>query len=391
MIGFEEALEIVTSPDYEVGHEKVDILDSMNRVLAEDIRSDMDMPPFDKSAVDGYALRIADIGKELEVVEVIPAGKMPTKKIELGQCAKIMTGAPMPEGADGVIMVEDVEETGEKTIRYRRDKVKDNVCYLGEDIKKDEVVLTKGTLIQPQHIAVMATAGFTNPRVYRKVRVAVISTGDELVEPYQKPEPSQIRNSNAYQLVAQVHKFGGVPDYIGIASDTEVDTHRKISRALDGNDVVLLTGGVSTGDFDHVPKVLKELGVEIKFKSIAVQPGRPTVFGMKNRQFLFGLPGNPVSSFVQFELLVKPLLYKLTGFVYQPVTWRLPMGEDYSRRKSGRLSWLPIRINDRGEVIPIDYHGSAHINALTMAQGIISIAIGKTEIKKGEFVNVRQI
>jgi molybdopterin molybdotransferase len=391
MIGFEEALKMVTGSDYEVGMEKVDILDSMNRILAEDIRSDIPMPPFDKSAVDGYAFRLADLGKDLEVIEVIPAGKMPEKKIGQGQCSKIMTGAPMPEGADRVIMVEDVEETGQKTIRLLKDKVKNNICYLGEDIQQDEIILTKGSLIQPQHIAVMATAGCTRPRVYRKVRVAIISTGDELVEPFQNPEPSQIRNSNAFQLVAQVRKFGGIPDYIGIAADTEEDTHKKIARALDGNDVVLLTGGVSMGDFDHVPKVLKELEVEIQFKSIAVQPGRPTVFGIKNRQFFFGLPGNPVSSFVQFELLVKPLLYKLTGFDYQPVIWRLSMGKDYSRRKSGRLSWLPVRINDKGEVIPIDYHGSAHINALTMAHGLVSMAIGQTEIKKGEFVDVRQI
>ncbi|HRX97848.1 MAG TPA: molybdopterin molybdotransferase MoeA, partial [Bacteroidales bacterium] len=253
------------------------------------------------------------------------------------------------------------------------------------------VILERGTLIQPQHIAVLATAGCTNPVVYRKIRVAVISTGDELVEPDKKPQPSQIRNSNAYQLITQIRKFGAVADYVGIASDTEEDTRKKISRALDGNDVVLLSGGVSMGDFDHVPKVLNDLDVKLKFESIAVQPGRPTVFGSRNRQFIFGLPGNPVSSFVQFELLVKPLLYKLSGLTYRPVNWRLPLGRNYTRRKSGRLSWMPVEINESGEVIPIEYHGSAHINALTAAHGLISIPIGITELRKGELVYVRQI
>ncbi len=297
----------------------------------------------------------------------------------------------MPQGANCVIMVEDVVETGKSSIRYQRDKVKNNICFTGEDIKQGELVLNKGTLVKPQHIAVLATAGCINPTVYRKVRVAVISTGDELVEPANVPEPSQIRNSNAYQLIAQIQNFGAVPDYIGIAADTEEGTYEKIARALDGNDVVLLSGGVSMGDYDYVPKILNDLGVDVKFKSIAVQPGRPTIFGVKGDQFLFGLPGNPVSSFVQFELLVKPLLYKLTGLLYKPTVWRLKMGIDYFRKRSTRLSWLPVMINDQGEVIPLEYHGSAHINALTFAHGLISVPIGKTELKKGEPIDVRPI
>lgn len=391
MIEFEDALRTVTDLSYEVGTEKVDMLDALNRVLAQDVRSDMNMPPFDKSAVDGYACRKEDILMELKVLETVPAGKMPTMKVGQGECSKVMTGAPIPEGADSVIMVEDTEELEGGTIRYLKDKVKNNICFLGEDIELDAVILERGTLIQPQHIAVLATAGCTNPVVYRKIRVAVISTGDELVEPDKKPQSSQIRNSNAYQLITQIRKFGAVADYVGIASDTEEDTRKKISRALDGNDVVLLSGGVSMGDFDHVPKVLNDLDVKLKFESIAVQPGRPTVFGSRNRQFIFGLPGNPVSSFVQFELLVKPLLYKLSGLTYRPVNWRLPLGRNYTRRKSGRLSWMPVEINESGEVIPIEYHGSAHINALTAAHGLISIPIGITELRKGELVYVRQI
>jgi molybdopterin molybdotransferase len=185
--------------------------------------------------------------------------------------------------------------------------------------------------------------------------------------------------------------MGAIVTYTGIALDTEGSTREMLTKAFDGNDVILLTGGVSMGDFDHVPKVLKELGVELKFKSIAVQPGRPTVFGVRGKQFIFGLPGNPVSSFVQFELLVKTLIYGLTGFDFKPAEIKLPMGKEYSRKKSARLSWLPVKINDNSEIIPLEYHGSAHINALTVADGLISIAIGKTVLAKGEMVEVRQI
>ncbi len=391
MILFEEALNIVKSSIFAKDTEHIGFMDSLNRVLAEDVKSDIAMPPFDKSAVDGYALRSEDVNDVLEVIEIIPAGKAPEKVVGKRQCSKIMTGAPLPEGADTVIMVEDTEKVGDNKIKYLKDNVKDNVCYFGEDIRKGDVVLKKGTLIQPQHIAVLASAGGINPLVYKQVKVAVISTGDELVEPGVVPAVSQIRNSNAYQLVAQAVKMGAVARQIGIALDTEESTREMLTKAFEDSDVILLTGGVSMGDYDYVPQVLKELGVDIKFTSIAVQPGRPTVFGVRGKQFIFGLPGNPVSSFVQFELLVKTLIYGLTGLDFKPVEIKLPMGKEYSRRKSARLSWLPVKINDNSEIIPLEYHGSAHINALTVADGLISIAIGKTVLAKGEMVEVRQI
>ncbi len=391
MVLFEEALEIVEKSSCLKGTERINYTRSLGRVLAEDVRSDMEMPPFNKSAVDGYACKKEDLTNEMEVIEIIPAGKAPEKKVGKGQCSKIMTGAPIPDGADSVIMVEDVEELPENKIKYLKDKVKDNICYRGEDIKANAIVIEKGELIKPQHIAVLATVGCVNPLVYEKVKVAVISTGDELVEPDVKPALSQIRNSNAWQLMAQVENIGAEANYIGIALDTEESTREKISLAFENNDVVLLTGGVSMGDFDFVPQIMDELEVEIKFKSIAVQPGRPTVFGVKDNQFIFGLPGNPVSSFVQFELLVKPLVYLMTGYDYKPVQIKLPMGKNYVRKRSTRLSWLPVQINDNGEVIPQEYHGSAHINALTTANGLISIPIGQTVLKKGDLVDVRQI
>jgi molybdopterin molybdotransferase len=266
-----------------------------------------------------------------------------------------------------------------------------NICYLGEDIKTGNVVLEKGTLIKSQHIATMSSVGYTETLVYRKPKVAVIPTGDEIVEPHIKPSISQIRNSNGSQLVAQLKTMGIEANYFGIARDTENATMDLIQKAYEENDVVLLTGGVSMGDFDLVPEILRSLKFELLFESIAVQPGKPTVFGKREDKYCFGLPGNPVSSFVQFELLTKPLLYLLMGRKYKPFNFKLPLGRDYRRKKAIRLSWVPAIFTDEGTVVPVEYHGSAHINGLGPADGIMAVPIGVTELKKGEIIDVRQI
>jgi len=404
MIKFEEAYNIVKSVNVQLETLTVDLNDALGYVLAEDIRSDMNMPPFNKSAMDGYACREIDLANELEVIEIIPAGKTPEKTIGENQCAKIMTGAMIPPGADCVIIVEDTEEVGESKIRYTKpvpeinvcqveieNKPNVNICYIGEDIKTGDVVLEKGTLIKAQHIAIMASVGYTKVLVHRKPKVAVIPTGDEIVEPHIKPDVSQIRNSNGAQLVAQLKAMGIQANYYGIARDVEDATMNLIKKAFAENDVILLTGGVSMGDFDLVPEILKTLEFELLFQSIAVQPGKPTVFGRNGNKFCFGLPGNPVSSFVQFELLTKPLLYGLMGQDYKPLNLRLPMGKDYSRRKAKRMSWIPAVFTDDGTVVPVEYHGSAHIRGLGVAQAIFAVPIGVKELKKGDFVDVRQI
>lgn len=390
MIQFEEALNIVLSYSVLLESETVEMSNSTARVLAEDIISDMDMPPFNKSAMDGYACRRADLQNKLEVLEIIAAGQVPTFRIGANQCTKIMTGAMIPEGADCVIMVEHTCETTKGHIEFTAKNTANNICYVGEDIKKGETALEKGLLIRPQHIAVMASVACTRPRVYRKASLGILSTGDELLEPQAMPETGKIRNSNAWQLISQAQAMNVEPHYFGIAPDEEKQTLTLIQKAMDVCDVVLLTGGISTGDYDFVPAVLEEAGFTLQFKSLAVQPGRPTLFGTnKEEKICFGLPGNPVSSFNQFELLVKPLLYKMMGHNYQPVILRLPMAADYRRKKRERLSFIPVILNKQGEVSPAEYHGSAHINALTQAYGLMSIPIGTLEIKKGELADVR--
>ena len=389
MILFEEALKIVLEQQVTTIPARVPLSASVGRILAEDIHSDIDMPPFNKSAVDGFACRMEDLkASVLTVTETIPAGKVPSKTVLTGTCAKIMTGAMVPPGADCVVMVEFAEETGENTVSFSAETTNVNICFKGEDIKTGDLVIAVGSRIKPSDIAVLASVGCVNPLVAALPIVGIISTGDELVEPADKPGDGQIRNSNAWQLEAQVRQVPAIPQYFGIAKDNAGDLRNTIEKALKTCDMVLLTGGVSMGDFDFVPQIMQEAGIEILFKSVAIQPGKPTVFGRRANQFIFGLPGNPVSSFVLFEILVRPFIFNMMGHEYHPHQLLLPLGQDFSRRRSERKSLIPVNVID-GHVVPADYHGSAHINAYTHAEAVMILEIGVTEVKKGEPVNVR--
>jgi len=391
MIVFEEAYSNVINNAVLLGKERTALLDSIGRVLAEDVFSDMDMPPFNKSAVDGYACRRVEMFNDLEVIETVAAGKVPKKNPGKNQCIKIMTGGMVPVGLDTVLMVEYTTEVGENTIRFVEKKSRSNICIRAEDIKTGDIVINAGTLIKPQDIAVLASVGYMEPLMYHRPEVAVISTGDELVEPSFKPVEAQIRNSNGAQLMAQLKKIGINGNYLGIASDDREALHEIIELAIRENDIVLVTGGVSMGDYDYVPDVLKDLGVNVIFKSVAIQPGRPTVFGTHESSLFFGLPGNPVSSFVLFEILVKPMIYKMMGHDLLPSIMKLPMAKEFSRKKSSRKSLIPVVITQSNEVLPVEYHGSAHIHSYLQAHGMVIMEIGQTKLEKGEIVDVRQI
>ena len=426
-IKFDDAFEIVMSSARRLGTECADIDRVLNRVLAEDVISDVEVPPFNKSAMDGFACRRADLANELTIIETIPAGYMPRKVIGQNQCAKIMTGAVVPEGADCVIMVEYTESIAEDKIRFtpleipwseREQKAKnsltgftgrdteDNISLKGEDIKKGDVVLRAGCKIAPQHIAVLAGCGCVKPLVSLQPRVGVIATGNELVEPASKPAAFQIRNSNGFQLVAQVASVSVIAINYGIAADTKKALNGMVKKAIVKNDVVILSGGVSAGDYDLVREILEENNIKLLFEKVAVKPGRPMVFGVKrltaenaekelklksDEVFCFGLPGNPVSSFVMFELLVKPFLYRMMGHNFRPAVSYRQLEETITRKKTERDSWLPVVLRKDNKVVRIEYHGSAHINALCKADGLVCIPAGVAEIKEGTIIAVRQI
>ncbi len=387
-ISYEDAFDKVMKNIHRMPLIEVNLQEALGRVLGENVISDINMPPFDKSAMDGYACRREDLGQKLEVLEVIQAGIMPKKQVFANQCSKIMTGAPVPKGADCVIMVEYTEEKNGFMIAATN-KTSNNICYKAEDIKKDDIVLKKGKIINPAEIAVLATAGYAKVKVSIKPRVGIIATGSELVDVAESAKDAKIRNSNSEQLAAQCIKLGADVTNYGIAEDTQGDIEKALQSVMLKNDLVILSGGVSMGDFDLVPGILKENGFNFLFESVAMQPGRPTIFGTHFDENIYccGLPGNPVSTFIIFELLLKPFLYGMMGHSYKPIKIPLELEKEIKRKKSKRQSSIPIKI-ENGKVIPIEYHGSAHINAMTLADGLITMPIGVAEYAKGTMIEV---
>lgn len=390
MISFDEAFQKVINSAFEIGAENISLQSVLHRVLSEDVKADRDMPPFRKSAVDGYACKKPQTGQSLKLLEKVPAGESPTMEIKPGTCTKVMTGAEVPPGTEWVVMVEHTSDGNEGLVKIDKPGTKSNIAEQGEDFVRGDLVLSSGTFLRPQHIAILATVGKSQVRVSKQPAVNIIPTGDELVEPGVEPGKSQIRNSNASQLIAQLTEMGINANYSGIVKDTRRDLDDLLKSSLDDYHLTLLTGGVSMGDYDYVPEMMKQNGVEIIFHKIAMKPGKPTILGKKGNHLVIGLPGNPVSTFLQFELLVKPLLYALMGAVYNPIEWKLPVGEDIPSKPSSRDSWKPVEIKE-GKIYPIGYHGSGHLHALNKAQGFICIPAGNKGFQKGEMVDVRQI
>ena len=370
--------------------EIVNIEDAFGRILAQDVFADTDIPAFDKSAMDGYACRREDLGLTLDVLEMIQAGCMPTKKIETGQCCQIMTGAMLPKGADCVVMQEFVEEVAENKIIFVGSNTADNILYRAEDLSKGDLLLKKGTKITSQNLALIATAGLTKVEVWKRKKVGIICTGSELVEVGESLSEAKIRNTNRHQLAAQIIKSGHTPIYYGIVPDDE-NISQKLKTALIECDVIVLTGGASVGKFDLVPNTLQEIGFDIQFNKVAIQPGKPVSFSVMNNTFCFGLSGNPVSSFLQFELLAKPFLERLAGLDTKPNRLRLKFDGAFTRRKAERRYFLPVVINHKGRAVNPEYHGSAHLHALNGIFGFAEIPEGVYEIQKGDKVYVRPL
>ena len=390
MISFNKAYQIVIDNAFLMEKEVIQLDRALSFVLATDVKADRDMPPFFKSAVDGYACVNPEAGQKLDVLETISAGVKPNYTIQSETCSKIMTGAEVPEGANWVVMVENTEETEDGRIHILRRGSKSNIAERGEDFKKGDIILKEGTIIDPQHIAILASVGNSFPIIRKKPAVNIVTTGDELVEPDQEPNSNQIRNSNASQLAAQLKSIGIKAGYSGIIKDTKDQLKKELKSSVENYHITLITGGVSMGDYDFVPAMLESLGVEVLFHNIAMKPGKPTLFGRNENHLIFGLPGNPVSSFLQFDLLVKPLIYKMMNAEFHPVEWQLPMGEKLSAKVSDRDSWKPVKIR-QGKVYPIHYHGSGHIHALNETDGFICIAAGYNGVQKDEITNVRSI
>jgi molybdopterin molybdotransferase len=373
--------------------EKVSLMRALGFVLAEDIVADMDMPPFDKATMDGYAVRSADVASpsELMVVGDIPAGKVADRKIEAGQAMRIMTGAAMPEGADAVVPVERTVGSG-GTVRVH-DAVKPgaNISRRAEDIKTGDLLISKGSVVRAQEIGIMASVGYHAPKVYRRPTVSILTTGDELVEVDKKPGAGQIRNSNAYSMAAQIAQIGIPYAYLGIVPDVRETLATRLEQAMKAADVIILTGGVSAGEYDLVEDVMKSKGIEIIFEKVAIKPGRPMVFAKSPDKLLFGLPGNPVSTFVTFELFLRPALGRMMGnrLLDRPVV-DAELGANFGKPQP-REQYVPARltfVKDHYVVVPLESHGSADMRAMTRANSLMVIYSGEGPYLAGQKVKV---
>jgi molybdopterin molybdotransferase len=386
MIEMDDAIRIVMENTQLMDSTTVDLMDALGYVLAEDVQSDINMPPFDKATMDGYALQGADIASAsgntpvvLEVIEEIPAGTVPQKRVGPGQAARIMTGAPVPQGADTVIMVEDTESEaqGQKVKVLDVTDVGENIARLGEDVTVDQVVLKKGTRIRPPEIGILATVGAVRVPVFRKPIVGVIATGSEIVEPKHVPKPGQIRNSNGYSMMAQALRASAEVRYLGIVEDDAASLKRVIGEGLDTCDVVMLSGGVSAGVYDLVQDAMRDLGVVVLFDRIRMKPGKPLTFGVKGKKLVFGLPGNPVSSVVGLELLARPAIRKMQSMtVVHHRQAKTVLKADF-KQSPGRKQFVPAQsvLGEQGLWTSdwVGHHGSADLFALARANSLFVV------------------
>ena len=395
MIPVDRALEIVLSRAQPLPAEEIDFTDAPGRILREDATADTDLPPFRRSAVDGFAVRASDTSSapaRLKLVGSVPAGTYPEFRIGPGETASIMTGAPVPEGADAVQMVEESREDRDGVVLLSSVASGQNVAPQGAEVRRGEVVLWSGTRLDAAAVAVAATVGKTRLLVGRRPTVSIAATGDELVHPSETPGPGQIRNSNGFSLLAQCRSVGIDAVSLGVAGDSESSLRGFIRRGLE-TDVLMLSGGVSMGRYDLVEKVLSELGVEILVDAVALKPGKPLVFGVgDDGKLVFGLPGNPVSTMVTFELFVRTALARLEG-AENPVREILKARLlDSLTNRGPRRAYLPgwLRAGDDGELVaePIPTKGSADIVAFSKANALLIVPEDQDRLESGESVSV---
>jgi molybdopterin molybdotransferase len=377
--------------------ERVSLLDARGRVLAEDLRAPRDLPPRDNSAMDGYALRHADVaetGGVLQVLESIAAGGEGSRALQAGEAAKIMTGAPLPAGADTVVPVEDTQAVGDRVKILRLPDPGAHIRPAGEDVRAGQLVIPSGTWVRPAEVGMMASLGRSFVAVHQRPRVAVLATGDEIVEIDSPTEGGRIVNSNSYGVAAQVAEAGGVPVILGIGRDDPEGLLAMLGHAGTA-DAVITTGGVSMGDYDYVRPVLAKAGVDVRFWKVAMKPGKPFVFGLSGRAPVFGLPGNPVSAMVVFEEFVRPALRVMQGHSrpFRPVLEAVlaPEAGGVHTRK-GRTDFVRCRVELRdGQlvVVSLKSQGSGILRTLVEANALLVVASEDQGAEPGDHVRVQ--
>lgn len=397
MISLEKAQKIVLRHTHSLSIEKVNLVSSLDRVLAEDIVADIYIPGFDRSAMDGFAVRSRDIQGATKRVPVIlrvcqdlPAGKTTKRILGKMEAIRIMTGAPIPKGADAVVMVEDTVSTDDSVKVFKAQKPKGNISFRGEDIKKGDFVLRKGSLIEPADIGILAALGRSFVSVTKRPKVAIFSTGDELVRITQSPKLGQIRDTNSYTLYTLTKNAGGVPKIFGIVRDNKDKLLKRFNQAKD-QDIIIFSGGVSVGDYDLVKDILLEAEVKLLFWKVAIKPGKPTFLGKLNETLIFGLPGYPVSAMITFSKFVEPAINRMLGKrqIFAPRYTAILASN--IKKKPGRKNFIRAQIEfhrGRFRAVPLAVQKSAVLSSMSKANGVIIVPANVRNLKKGAEVEI---
>jgi molybdopterin molybdotransferase len=404
VFSFEDARHVVEEHASRLkprGRELLGLLDAAGRVLAEEIQADRDFPPFPRATRDGYAVRATDVEATpvtLDVVGEVKAGAVtsPGSHVAKGQAVAIMTGAAVPEGADSVVMLEHTLRTGDQVRIERPVAASENIVAAGAEGKKGEQLLSTGTRLDYAGIALAAAVGRSRLVVHARPRVAVLSTGDEVIDIDLPPGPSQIRNSNSYSLAAQIQACGGEPVLLPIAPDERARLRELVEEGLEC-DLLLIAGGVSMGKYDLVEQVLADLKAEFFFTGAQIQPGRPIVFGrvpergQEKERYFFGLPGNPISTMVTFELFAKPIVEALAGMAARPVIFTHAKLKSAIQRKTGLKRFLPGLLSgefEQSQVELLPWQGSGDMAAVARANCFVVVPSDRERIEAGEWMPV---
>lgn len=398
MISVEEAIEKIFTHIQPLGVEKASILEALGRVIAEDAIAPRDLPPYDNSGMDGYAIRSGDVQNasesapvQLEVIEDLRAGYFSEKTIQTGQAIRIMTGAPIPKGADAVVPVEDTQWEEGRVLVLKAVRPGDYIRKAGEDVRRGDRVITHGEVIRPSEVGMLASIGKPFVLVYRRPLVAILCTGEELVDVGEPLEGAKIVSSNSYTLAAQVKECGAVPMQLGIAKDDKEEIKRKLLQGLQA-DVFISSAGVSVGDYDFVRDALSELGAKMIFWRVAMKPGKPVAFWQYVGKPVFSLPGNPVSSMVTFEQFVRPALLKMMGHrkIFRPII-EATLREEIKKEPGRRHFIRAIVSYEQGSylVTTTGAQGSGILSSMIRANGLIIIPEDCEIVKAGEKVKVQ--
>ncbi len=396
MISIENALNIINEETTVLGSEKLDIISCLDRVLAENIYSKDTLPPFNKSAMDGYCIKSQDTSGcsdkdyvKIKVNGAIKAGDYYDEELKSGEVLKIMTGAAVPSGSDAVIQIEKVtvDDGYIKICEYVKPGT--NIIKRGEEIKKDDLAIKKGICVKPSHVGLLASLGYSNVRVYRYPVISIIITGDELLGIDEELEMGKIRNSNEYSLKALIKRIGAKCISYGVVNDDKIELKKKILDAFENSDIVITSGGASVGDYDFIDEILEEIRANIKFRSVAIKPGKPITFAKFNDKLLFSLPGNPMSLINLFEEFVKPCINKMTGKGQEVEEFKVALADDFKGKK-GRTKYVYANIKKESDgyyAYNIGSQCSNHLMSMSNANGIIIVPSERGTVKAGEVMN----